>query len=324
MICILPLSELNQTHIHIAGEKGANLGEVTTAGFPVPNGFVLTTDAYDLFVKKNDFYKLIIDWTRNATADNPQAGEAAFQRIKHLFLTAKVPPDITEALTIATNALSDGAVAVRASATTRDLPGANVIGQEESYRNVFGIDELLKAVKNCWASLWTPSAVNHRVKHKISQADAKLAVIIQKEIKAEISGIAFSLNPNNNDADEALIKSKQGLVNALWDEQTALDLFVVNKRSQQIIEKQLSEKDFDPSDTIANDKKQSTLTTLPAPSLTDDQVLDVTTLVAKVEAHYELPMKIDWAFQNNKFYLLQARPITNNSASSKSTTATAS
>lgn len=310
MTFTVPFSELKKSDIPNAGGKGANLGEMTTSGFPVPDGFVLTTNAYADFVQKNLLQAQILALANTVTMDDPQSSEAASAKIKALFLEAQIPQEIVDALSMAIKPLGDAPVAVRSSATAEDLPNASFAGQQDSYLNVIGKDALLDAVKNCWASLWTARAISYRLKQKISPDDVKLAVVVQKLIDADVSGVAFSLNPNNNDYDEALINSNFGLGESIVSGQVTPDLFVVNKVSKKIIEKQLSNKDFVLVSKNGGGIEQSKSSVPNDASLTDAQVLEVSKLVTAVEAHYELPMDIEWAYQNAKLYLLQARPIT--------------
>ncbi len=212
MTYTIPFTQLNKSNIPTAGGKGANLGEMTTAGFPVPSGFVLTTAAYDVFVEANGLQQQIVDLAHTVAANDPQSSEAASAKIKQLFLGAEMPAAIVDAVMTANDALGETAVAVRSSATAEDLPDASFAGQQETFLNVQGKDTLLDAVKRCWASLWTARAITYRIKQEIAPAEVSLAVVVQKQIASDVSGVAFSLNPNNNDYDEAVIR---GIANVL-------------------------------------------------------------------------------------------------------------
>ncbi|MBV7334511.1 hypothetical protein KFU94_40985 [Chloroflexi bacterium TSY] len=306
----IPFSQLNKTNIPLAGGKGANLGEMTTAGFPVPPGFVLTTEAYDAFVQANGLPQQIIDLAHTVSADDPQSSEAASEKIKQLFLGTDMPGDIVEAVMTANDALGERAVAVRSSATAEDLPDASFAGQQETFLNVQVKDALLDAVKECWASLWTARAITYRFKQGIAPDDVSLAVVVQKQIASDVSGVAFSLNPNNNDYDEAVINSNFGLGESVVSGQVTPDNFVVNKVTNEIIEQQLASKDTVLVSKVDGGIVEKTLDDPNTASLTDAQVQAVTELVTKVEAHYNLPMDIEWAYADGTLYLLQARPIT--------------
>ena len=306
----IPFSELNKTNIPSAGGKGANLGEMTAAGFPVPSGFVLTTEAYDAFVQANSLQQKIVDLAQTVAADDPQSSEVASEKIKQLFLGADMPEGIADDLITAHDVLGESAVAVRSSATAEDLIDASFAGQQETYLNVQDKETLLDGVKRCWASLWTARAITYRIKQAIAPDEVSLAVVVQKQIASDVSGVAFSLNPNNNDYDEAVINSNFGLGESIVSGQVTPDNFVVNKVTGQMIEKQLAVKDYVLVSKAGGGMEETTLDDPQKASLTDAQVKAVTELVTKVEAHYSLPMDIEWAYQDDVLYLLQARPIT--------------
>ncbi|MEM7802612.1 MAG: PEP/pyruvate-binding domain-containing protein, partial [Chloroflexota bacterium] len=310
MTYAIQFSQLNKNSISTAGGKGANLGELTAAGFPVPAGFVLTTKAYDAFVQTHGLQQQIVDLAHTVTADDPQSSEVASDKIKQLFLAADVPADIAESVITANDALGEASVAVRSSATAEDLIDASFAGQQETFLNVQGKEALLDAVKQCWASLWTARAITYRIKQEIAPDDVSLAVVVQKQIASEVSGVAFSLNPNSNDYDEAVINSNFGLGESIVSGLVTPDSFVVNKVTHEIIEKQLATKAIVLVNKDGGGMEETTLADPNAASLTDAQVKAVAQLATQVEAHYNLPMDIEWSYQDGILYLLQARPIT--------------
>jgi pyruvate,water dikinase len=167
MTYTIPFSQLNKSNIPVAGGKGANLGEMTTAGFPVPGGFVLTTAAYNAFVEAHGLQQQIVDLAHTVATDDPHSSEVASEKIKQLFMGADIPADIVEAVMAANAELGEGPVAVRSSATAEDLEDASFAGQQETFLNVQGKDALLDAVKRCWASLWSARAITYRIDQEI-------------------------------------------------------------------------------------------------------------------------------------------------------------
>ncbi|MBK8796525.1 MAG: hypothetical protein IPM07_09200 [Anaerolineales bacterium] len=310
MAYTLSFHDVDSNDIVLAGGKGANLGEMTAAGFPVPPGFVLTTAAYAAFVEANGLQEKIVQAAASVQIDDPQSSERASATIKALFLQGAMPPAIAEAVLAAHVDLQADAVAVRSSATAEDLQDASFAGQQETFLNVQGKETLLDAVVRCWASLWTARAITYRLKQNIVPDEVSLAVVVQKQIESEVSGVAFSLNPNNNDYDEAVINSNFGLGESVVSGQVTPDSFVVNKVTNQIIEKQLASKEYVLVSKDGGGMEKSTLADPNAASLTDAQVIAVTALVTKVEAHYKLPRDSEWAYAEGELYLLQARPIT--------------
>tara|TARA_B100001146_G_C16191539_1_gene439365 strand:+ start:176 stop:2797 length:2622 start_codon:yes stop_codon:yes gene_type:complete len=305
-------SELSKASILVAGGKGANLGEMTQAGFAVPSGIVVNTGSYDAVVKANNLQDKVLSIASAVLGDNPETSESASEEIKKLFVNAQIPADIEEAI-VSSYASLDGentVVAVRSSATAEDLPDASFAGQQESYLHVQGKDQLLEAVKKCWASLWTARAITYRIKQGIAPEDVSLAAVVQQQINSDISGIAFSLNIQNNYYDEAVINSNFGLGESVVSGQVTPDHFVVNKITNKITEKVINEKQLMLVGKPDGGIEEQKIPDPKAPSLTDEQVLEVAKLVTDVETHYKVPMDIEWAIYEGKLYLLQARPIT--------------
>jgi phosphoenolpyruvate synthase/pyruvate phosphate dikinase len=190
--------EIRKDDIALAGGKGANMGELSRAGLPVPPGFVLTTAAYDAFVESNDIGEAIVGHASVARAEDPAAFEEVAEGIRALFSGGKVPEDMADEIRAAYEELSeDGetAVAVRSSATAEDLAGASFAGQQETFLNVRGAEALMEAVKRCWASLWTARAMAYRKRQDITPETVSLAVVVQRMVKAEAAGVMFTANP---------------------------------------------------------------------------------------------------------------------------------
>ncbi|MEM7537264.1 MAG: PEP/pyruvate-binding domain-containing protein, partial [Chloroflexota bacterium] len=197
---IVQFEQLDQNSIPIAGGKGANLGEMTSAGFPVPPGFVLTTEAYDAFVDTNNLQQQILALAQTVSLNDPQSSETASAQIRALFMQGVIADELKTALTDAyrpfqVNKNAVNAVAVRSSATAEDLPTASFAGQQDTFLNIQGEEALLDAVKQCWASLWTARAIVYRMRQSIDPAAVSLAVIVQQLIPADAAGVLFTANP---------------------------------------------------------------------------------------------------------------------------------
>src|SRR5918995_1235096 len=190
------LDEIDKQDIALAGGKGANLGELSHAGLPVPPGFVVTTRAYDAFVEASDLKEEIVGLA--SQADDPAAFEAAEERIRALFARGEVPDAVAAEIRTAYDRLANEngqAVAVRSSATAEDLPGASFAGQQDTYLNVRDAGTLIEAVGACWASLWTARAMAYRVHEGIDPAKVSLAVVVQQMVPAEAAGTLFTADP---------------------------------------------------------------------------------------------------------------------------------
>jgi rifampicin phosphotransferase len=195
---IAPLERLGRDDLTWAGGKGANLGELVKAGFPVPNGFVVTTYAYDLMFEETGLGRTIAATLK----EGPTAGTA----IRQAFLAASVPPEMEqEIVEVYRDLLGAGAVAVRSSATAEDLPEAAFAGQQDTFLNVVGEQALLDAVRRCWASLWTDRAIAYRERQGIDQQAVKLAVVVQQMVSAEVAGVMFTANPVTGARDEIVV-----------------------------------------------------------------------------------------------------------------------
>ena len=183
--------EIGKEDIALVGGKGANLGELTRAGLPVPPGFVVTTGAYDAFVEAGGLTDEILGLASQPQADDPAAFEAAAEKIQALFALAATPDDVADEVRAAYDRLANAegeAVAVRSSATAEDLPGASFAGQQETYLNVRGERALTEALEACWASLWTARAMAYRRRQSIEPGSVSLAVVVQQMVPAEAAG----------------------------------------------------------------------------------------------------------------------------------------
>ena len=314
MTYTIPFQHLDKNDIPAAGGKGANLGEMTAAGFPVPPGFVLTTEAYDTFVQTHGLLQQIVDLASKVSAGDPQSGEGASAAIKKLFLAAEMPEDIQADLLAAYADLThegDVPVAVRSSATAEDLPTASFAGQQESYLNIQGESSLLDAVQECWASLWTARAISYRMRQVIDPATVSLAVVVQHLIPADSAGILFTASPIDGTREQTVINAAWGLGEAIVSGMVTPDTVIVAKSDQQILLRETATKSIMTVRTDNGTKDQ------PVPEAQQNQqVVDDTTAIelarygAQIEAHYGLPMDIEWAISDNNIAILQARPIT--------------
>jgi len=216
---IRPLRDLRSTDLLVAGGKGANLGELVRAGFPVPDGFVITTDAFRIAM-------------RSAAVD-PSDARAAAEHMR----TALVPDDVSLAIRDAYRALGGGRVAVRSSATAEDLPEASFAGQQDTILSVEGEDGLIDAVRLCWASLWTDRAVAYRATHEIDPRGLALAVVVQRMVDARAAGVLFTADPLTGRRRRAAIDAVEGLGDRLVSGAVNPEHYVVDTRSGEVIER---------------------------------------------------------------------------------------
>lgn len=310
----IPFSQLSKANIPVAGGKGANLGELTTAGFPVPAGFVVTTGAYDAFVQAHGLSQQIVDLAHTVSADDPQSSEAASEKIRALFMQGVIADDVASEITTAYGQLArteGNAVAVRSSATAEDLATASFAGQQDTYLNIQGEEALLDAVKRCWASLWTARAISYRMRQQIDPATVSLAVVVQQLIPADAAGVLFTANPVNGQRDQMLINASWGLGEAIVGGQVTPDTVVVEKATGDILSRETATKTTMTVRTDTGTEERDV-----PQARRDQQVLDDATTAqlarygAQIEAHYGVPMDIEWAIAEGEIAILQARPIT--------------
>ena len=314
MTYTLAFTHLGRNNIPTAGGKGANLGEMTTAGFPVPPGFILTTEAYDAFVQAHGLQQQIIDLASKVSAGDPQSGEAASAAIKKRFLAAEMPQDIQADLLAAYADLMPGeetAVAVRSSATAEDLPTASFAGQQDTYLNIQDERALLEAVKNCWASLWTARAIAYRLHQGIDPAAVSLAVIVQQLIPADAAGILFTANPVDGERKQIVINAAWGLGEAIVGGQVTPDTVIVDKSNWHIVSRETTAK------TIMTVRTDNGTEAQPVPQaqqnqavIDDAKAIELAQVGTQIEAHFGMPMDIEWAVGGAQIAILQARPIT--------------
>ena len=280
MQLIKRFSEIDETDLSQVGGKGLNLGKLTTAGFSVPQGFCVTTDAY-----------------RFSVQDLPEQSASS---VKDVVLA----PELSDAILKARDELRTDTVAVRSSATAEDLEEASFAGQQDTFLNVTS-DGLLDALKGCWASLWSERAIAYRRTQDIPDEGLAMAVVVQEMCAADISGVLFTVSPFNENV--SIVESNWGLGESVVSGEITPDSFQISRETGEILERTVVTK-LEMITTSGAGKVSSAKQDVP--SLTDEQLKQLGQLGIQVETLYGQPMDIEWAFADRKFFLLQARPIT--------------
>ena len=304
-------SEIGVKDIPIAGGKGANLGEMTQAGLPVPPGFVITADAYYTFLKANKLDKVIKKLTYKLDPEDSKKLNQVADAIQKAIRSHPLPKKLEQEIIKAYHELGKGLVAVRSSATAEDLPDASFAGQQETFLNTNGDKDLLKSVRLCWASLFEARAIYYRIVNKFDNLKVGIAVPVQKMIESDISGIMFTADPVTDNRDVVMIDAGLGLGEAIVLGSVDPDNYIYDKNKKEILSKKISDQGWKISLTkegnthVTLSKEEST-----SQKLTDDQIKEVAELGMKVEQHYKKPMDMEWAIEKNKLYMIQARPIT--------------
>jgi phosphohistidine swiveling domain-containing protein len=292
------------------GGKGQSLARLASAGLPVPNGFHITTAAYDDFIAEHQLEDPIDQELAALSDPADETGEVA-SAIGALITSHQIPPAITADVVRAYQQLGSPPVAVRSSATTEDLPDASFAGQQESFLNVSGIDQLLEAVRRCWASLWTARAISYRTQHQIQSDKISLAVVVQELVAAEAAGIAFTADPVTGDDTTIEINAAWGLGEAIVGGRVIPDTISVDRDSRRIMRTVINTKSIMTQSTGAGTTEVPVPQVLQnVPAMTDQQALRLADLALMVEDIVKNPVDIEWCRRGDQLFLLQARPIT--------------
>jgi len=309
---------LRRTDVPIVGGKGANLGEMTAAGLPVPPGFVLTIDAYQRFYESNVLKEHIAAELKHLDADDPAALEASAKRLRQLITEGTVPGDLRQEIENAYDHLApdeapDPRVAVRSSATAEDTAQFSFAGMFESFLNVSGKAQLIDAVKRCWASTFGARVLFYRVKQNLP-AEMPVAVIIQRMVSSEKSGVMFTVDPATQDSSRMVIEAVWGLGEAIVQGAVTPDRHVLDKATLNVLTSSIATKEFLLTwDAASRSTAQVDLQEDPragAPVLTQRELAQLGTLARRAEKHYGVPQDLEFAIDGDAIYLTQTRPIT--------------
>ena len=312
---VKPFSELARGDTDYAGGKGANLGELTRAGLPVPPGFVIGAPAYAAFCHETGLRERI--GARMADLDTEDTGalERAAAEIRSMFEAEAMPAWLTEAIVAAYRELDGGdvSVAVRSSATAEDTEAASFAGMNETLLNVQGAEALLDAVGRCWSSLFGARTIYYRAKRGFGQADMDIAVVVQRQIQSTRAGVMFTIDPASGDRDCLVIEGAFGLGESVVSGSVSPDRFVVEKeslalRSRLVRSKELAIESEPGGGTVVRELHGEERE---RPVLTDEEAQQVADLGRRIEAHYGTPQDTEWAFDaDGKIWMLQSRPVT--------------
>ena len=307
--------DIDKEDIPLVGGKGANLGEMTQAGFPVPNGFAVTVESYDLFLTQNDLALKINRIVAETDVNNSDQLQEASKKIERIIRTSEIPDEVAKEVIKAYKKLSGrfrhSLVAVRSSATAEDLPGASFAGQQATYLNIRGYNNLLQAVRDCWASLFTARAIFYRAQNNIDTAKVKISVIVQKMVQSQVSGVMFTIDPVKNLKDRIVIESVWGLGEMIVQGSVVPDTYIVQKETFAILSKEISDqsvqliKKGDKTKEVEVPKKQRE-----KQKITDKEIVKLAKIADGLQKHYYFPQDIEWAKEGNNLYIVQTRPVT--------------
>ncbi|MEV8148693.1 PEP/pyruvate-binding domain-containing protein [Arthrobacter sp. NPDC080073] len=303
-----PLADFCAGDIGSAGGKGAALGELAREGFPVPPGFIITTNAYLSFLAETKV-GLELDSLLSGLSDAPDGGARTGAAIRSLFAEAHMPGPLRQEILDAYENLGGGAVAVRSSATAEDLPGAAFAGQQDTYLNVIGEEDVIQAVSSCWASLWTDRAMAYRLRQGIDPHEVAIAVVVQKMVRAAMAGVMFTANPVTGERGEIVVDANPGLGEAVVSGRVTPEHYVLD-RSGRV-------RGFTPgghevviSGAEGGGTRERAGTPGGKPGLAAGQLAELARLGREAQQHFGRPQDMEWAVAGGVLYVLQSRPMT--------------
>ncbi len=316
MTAVVWLEEVGKDDVSVVGGKGASLGEMINVGAPVPGGFAVTAQAYRDFINRSGIADDIFEALK-VDVNDPAALNEAADKAKKLVLAGKVPKDIEKDIRNRYQEMckregKEVFVAVRSSATAEDLPDASFAGQQETFLNMKGEDQVFEAVRKCWASLYGARAIFYRVEQGFEHEKVNISVTVQKMVKSEKSGVMFSSHPSTGEP-EVIIEAAWGLGESVVSGSVSPDNYVVDRTNKKIQNKFIASKEI----MIVRDEKTGETVTKKVPAdmkeklvLSDEEILKLAAQAEVLEKHYGIPQDIEWAFENGKMFILQSRPIT--------------
>ena len=315
---VVYFEEVGKRDISIVGGKGASLGELYQAGIPVPKGFVVTAQTYYGFLEGAKLESHIQSAMDGLDCNDSEALAKASQRVKEAIKGAPLPKTIAQEIVKAYRSLGQGPVAVRSSATAEDLPDASFAGQQSTFLNIVGDDNVVRAVQECWASLFEPRAIFYRWEQGFDHLKVGIAVVVQRMVQSQTSGVLFTVDPISNNPRRITIEAVLGLGEAIVSGAITPDYYVVDKENVDIVERKpaLQTRMLVRNPKIALDSEDANVWVDVAQrkqgsqKLTNDQIVALAHMAKRIEKLYDSPQDIEWAQEDGNLYIVQSRPIT--------------
>lgn len=324
---IVQFSEVGKDDGKVVGGKGANLGELTKAGFPVPPGYIVTADAYFDYVKATGLEGKISKILEGLDFEDTKELQKRAEEAQKLIVATPLPEALKKEIVENYKKLKESThseklyVAVRSSATAEDLAGASFAGQQATYLNVLGEDAVLEAVLKCWASLFEARAIYYRNDQGFDQMSVGIAVPIQKMVNSDAAGVMFTVDPTNNDLDHVSIEAAYGLGEVVVLGAVTPDRYLVDKKTREISSKEIAKqtwmltRESGSSDTDKLDDLSKAGVTVDTHKQSEQKIDDKTIfklfdLAMAIEKHYGKPQDTEWAIEGGRVYMVQSRPVT--------------
>ncbi len=309
---VLGLQDIDKTKRMVVGGKGSNLGELSRIeGIRVPEGFCISTEAFKRIIGETSSINELLDQLSHLKVEDRDEIHELSGKIRRVIEGITIPEDINEDITRFLSMLGENnAYAVRSSATAEDLPTASFAGQQDTYLNITGKEEILKHISKCWASLFTGRAVTYRLQNGFDHRKVYLSVVVQKMVFPQASGIMFTADPVTSNRKVLSIDASFGLGEALVSGLVNSDIYKV--RNGEIVDKKISAKKLAIFALKSGGTKEQEIEPeqQSMQTLTDEQILKLERIGRKIEEHFTFPQDIEWCLANDEFYIVQSRPIT--------------
>jgi len=309
--------ELGKEDIALAGGKGASLAEMTHANIPVPPGFVVTVNAYFHFLEQSGLEPKIHQLLESLDIEDSQKLREVSDKIKEDIAASSMPSGIAREIKQAYKKLGIGLVAVRSSATAEDLPEASFAGQQRTFLNIHGKDELLVAVQSCWASLFESRAIFYRQQQGFDHLQVGLAVPVQQMVQSEVSGVMFTVEPLSNNTEQILIEAVYGLGESIVSGEVTPDRYTVDKANLVIIDKQITTQGWQIIKNPESHVIEESNINVPVPNskqseqkLNDEDIVALAKWGKYLEDLYRFPQDIEWAKRDENLFIVQSRAVT--------------
>ncbi|PKH45172.1 phosphoenolpyruvate synthase, partial [Dehalococcoides mccartyi] len=319
---IVWFNEVTKNDIPLVGGKGANLGEMTNAGIPVPPGYIVTANAYFDFINSSNLHPAISKALESLDINDSKQLSVVANIVKEMILSTPMPPGLATQIKTAYKKMGQGLVAVRSSATAEDLPEASFAGQQSTYLNIEGGDEVVVAVQKCWASLFEARAIYYRVQQNFDHLQVGIAVPVQKMVQSQASGVCFTIEPITSDPTKIVIEAIYGLGEGLVSGEITPDLYILDKEGPAVLSRTISHQERrlvrkNGNSTSGAEDESGNNYWQPVPStkqeqqkITEDDIITLAKLAMLIENHYKGPQDIEWAKEENEIYIVQSRPVT--------------
>jgi len=313
---IVWFNEVTKEDVPSVGGKGANLGEMTNAGIPVPPGFIVTANAYFDFLEQTKISDKIRQLLEPLDVNDSKKLQQTAKKVQQIILDAAMPPELALEIKNAYIKMNKGLVAVRSSATAEDLPEASFAGQQRTFLNVQGEEEIVDAVQGCWASLFESRAIFYREEQGFDHFKVGIAVPVQRMVQSEVAGVMFTLEPHTSDTSKIAIEAILGLGEMIVSGDVTPDEYIVSKNGLKISGKEIKRQEWKLIKNEGGKGEEANVKVALTPEeqaqqkISDDDIITLAEIGKRLEDHYQFPQDIEWAKEKGEIFIVQTRPVT--------------